>query len=142
MPETLELGFREAELLERIIPDLAPMGLVIEPFGETTFVIKAVPALLDNRSVKEMVLDMVEQILESGSGSGARVEKEKMVDDLLVLMACHSAIRAGQRLSIPEMEKLVRDLDRCDKPMHCPHGRPIRVRWDARALEKMFKRVL
>ncbi len=142
VPETLELGFREAELLERILPDLKTLGLIVEPFGETTFVIKESPGIMGSRSVKKLVWDMVEQILESGSGVGEKSEKEGWLDDVLILMACHSAIRAGQRLNIQEMEKLVKDLDVCDNSTHCPHGRPIRVAWDPQKLEKLFKRVV
>ena len=55
-------------------------------------------------------------------------------------MACHGAIRARQALSDPQIRELLQELDGCDNPSHCPHGRPTWLRWSIRELEKSFKR--
>jgi len=57
-------------------------------------------------------------------------------------MACHGAIRANQALSEAQINGLLAQLDECDNPSHCPHGRPTWIRWDLRALEKSFKRIV
>jgi DNA mismatch repair protein MutL len=138
MPETIELGYREAGVLEKLIPDLAELGLDIEPFGGSTFVVKSVPPLLAEREVKPLIVEIVEKIVQIGTSSGLA----EMLDECRMVMACHGAIRANQALSDPQIKGLLAQLDECDNPSHCPHGRPTWIRWDMRTLEKSFKRVV
>jgi DNA mismatch repair protein MutL len=138
VPETLEVGYREAEVLEKIMPDLGELGLEIEPFGGNTFVVKAVPDLLTDRSISPILTEIVEKIVEIG---GLSVMADVLTEGRMV-MACHSAIRANQALSDPQMKGLLKQLDECENPSHCPHGRPTWIRWDLRTLEKSFKRIL
>ena len=138
IPETVDLGYREAKILERLIPDLNELGLEIEPFGGNTFVVKSVPALLENKEVKPLVIEIVEKMAQIGFTPGL----EKAMDQCLILMACHGAIRANQKLSDEEIKGLLDQLDKCDQPSHCPHGRPIYIRWSVRELEKSFKRIV
>jgi DNA mismatch repair protein MutL len=138
MPETIELGYREAGVLEKLIPDLAELGLDIEPFGGSTFVVKSVPPLLAEREVKPLIVEIVEKIVQIGSSPGLA----EMLDECRMVMACHGAIRANQALSDPQIKGLLAQLDECDNPSHCPHGRPTWIRWDMRTLEKSFKRVV
>jgi DNA mismatch repair protein MutL len=137
LPETIDLSHGEAEVLERLMAEMGRMGLVIEPFGGTTFVIKAVPVLLGKGSVAGVVRDVVERIAEVGFGSGL----EKVIEECLVTIACHNSIRAHQRLSDAEMRALLDQLGQCENPSHCPHGRPTWIRWTVRELEKAFGRV-
>ena len=138
IPETIELGYREAQILTQLIPDLNDLGLEIEPFGGNTFVVKAVPAQLANREIKPLVIEIVEKMAEIGFAPGL----EKVLDECLILMACHGAIRANQELSDRQIKGLLEQLDQCDNPSYCPHGRPIWIRWSLRALEKSFKRIV
>lgn len=138
VPETLELSAKEADLLSGILPDLAALGLVIEPFGGTTFVIKAVPGLLDQSSVKSLVTGIVDTLMETGDTA----VKEQWRETCLISMACHHAIRANQTMILPEMQKLIKDLLACDNAFHCPHGRPTIVTFDKFQMEKLFKRVV
>lgn len=137
LPETIDLSHGEAEVLERLMAEMGRMGLVIEPFGGTTFVIKAVPMVLGKGSVAGVVRDVVERIAEVGFGSGL----EKVIEECLVTIACHNSIRAHQRLSDAEMRALLDQLGQCENPSHCPHGRPTWIRWTVRELEKAFGRV-
>ena len=136
LPETMELGYREAQILSQLIPDLNQMGLELESFGGNTFVIKAVPAQLADRELKPLVIEIVEKMAEIGFAPGL----EKALDECLILMACHGAIRANQELSDRQIKHLLGQLDQCENPSHCPHGRPIWIRWSLRSLEKSFKR--
>lgn len=136
IPETIDLGYREGKILEKLIPNLDELGLEIEPFGGNTFVVKSVPELLKNSDVKPLVMEMVEKIAEIGFTSGL----EKAVDACLMLMACHGAIRANQKLSNREIKGLLEQLDTCDQPSNCPHGRPTWIDWKIKDLEKLFKR--
>jgi len=139
VPETIELGYREAGVLEKLIPQLSELGLDIEPFGGNTFVVKAVPVLLAGREVKPVLIEIVEKIAETGaaaSGLGEALDQSRMV------LACHAAIRANQALSQTQIKGLLSQLDGCHNPAHCPHGRPTWIHWDTRALEKSFKRIV
>jgi len=138
VPETLELGAKEADLLSGMLPDLAAMGLVIEPFGGTTFVIKAVPGLLDQTSVKPMVTAMVDTLMETGDTA----VRDQWRETCLMSMACHHAVRANRAMTLQEMETLIKDLWACGNPVHCPHGRPTIVTFDKYRMEKLFKRVV
>jgi DNA mismatch repair protein MutL len=136
VPETLELSFREADILGQMLLDLKSLGLEIEPFGGNTFVIKAVPALLSGRELKPMICEMVEKTAAVGYSPGL----ENTLDQCRVVMACHGAIRANQQLSAAQIKGLLHQLDECENPSRCPHGRPTWVRWDLATLEKLFKR--
>jgi DNA mismatch repair protein MutL len=138
VPETVELGYREAGVLEKMIPELKDIGLDIEPFGGNTFVVKAVPVLLAGREIKPVLIEIVEKITEIGSAPGFA----KALDQSRMVMACHGAIRANQALSGAQIKGLLGQLDGCRNPSHCPHGRPTWIHWDIRNLEKSFKRVV
>jgi len=138
VPESVELGYREAGVLEKIMPDLAELGLDIEPFGGNTFVIKSVPPLLAEREVKPLLVGIVEKIVEIGASPGLA----EVLEECRMLMACHGAIRANQALSEAQINGLLSQLDECDNPSHCPHGRPTWIRWDIQTLEKSFKRIV
>ncbi len=138
IPETLDLGYTEAGILEKLIPDLKEAGLEIEPFGRNTFVVKAVPAILGEGEISPLITEIVEKTAEIGRSSGI----EEATDASLATMACHAAIRAKQSLSHDQMKLLLNQLEACDNPSHCPHGRPVWIRWPAQFLEKSFKRVV
>ena len=138
VPETLELSFNEADILEQMLPDLKDLGLEIEPFGKNTFVIKAVPGLLSGGDVKPMIVEIVEKMAETGYSPGLKVA----LDQCRMVMACHGSMRAHQTLSNEQIRQLLAQLDACEHPSHCPHGRPTWIRWDLATLEKSFKRVV
>ncbi|MEE8540368.1 MAG: DNA mismatch repair endonuclease MutL [Desulfobacterales bacterium] len=136
IPETLELGFQEAQIMAQLAPELNRFGLEIEPFGGNSFVIKAIPALLAQEEIKPLVIQLVEKIAEIGIAPGV----ETAIEQSLMLMACHGTIRANQRLSDTQMKGLLGQLDECDHPSYCPHGRPTWIIWTRATLEKAFKR--
>jgi DNA mismatch repair protein MutL len=136
VPEVLDLSHGEADCLTSMMESLSDMGLRIEPFGGSTFVIKAVPLLLEEKDLKRLVLELVESFMEN------RVLNENWQDSCLISMACHSALRANRQMNRQEMVCLLEDLEKCDNPLHCPHGRPTLVSFDALQLKKLFKRVV
>ncbi len=138
VPETIDFGYREAQILEKLIPDLKELGLEIEPFGGSTFVVKAVPALLADRDSRPLVIEIVEKMAQIGFAPGL----DKAIDEYLILMACHGAVRAKQQLSDQQIKALLNQLDECDNPSNCPHGRPTWIRWPFKTLEKSFKRIV
>lgn len=138
MPETVELGFAEAQLLEQLVPRLNEMGLELEPFGGNTFVIKAVPAVLDDRDLAGVVVEIADRASAIGMAAGL----DKILDECRMVMACHNAVRARHRLSHEQIEQMLVRLDQCDNPSHCPHGRPTWIQWTVKDLEKAFKRIV
>jgi DNA mismatch repair protein MutL len=138
VPETIELGYREADILGKLTPEFDELGLEIEPFGGNTFVVKAVPALLSGREIKPLIIEIVEKIAAIGFSPGLN----ETVDECLKIMACHGAIRANQMLSDEQIKGLMDQLDKCNNPSHCPHGRPTWIQWTIKSLEKSFNRIV
>jgi len=138
VPETVELGYREAAILEKLLSEFDGIGLEIEPFGGNTFVVKAVPEMLAGREVKPLILDIVEEMAAEGFSAGPA----QSIDECLKLMACHSTIRARQALDEKQLQGLLSQLDQCENPSHCPHGRPTWIRWTVKELEKAFNRIV
>ncbi|MFH2061088.1 MAG: DNA mismatch repair endonuclease MutL [Pseudomonadota bacterium] len=138
VPETLELNFKEADALKGILDDLTSMGIQIEPFGGTTFVIKTIPPLIDEHEIKPMIHQILESLLETNH----KKIKDNWIENALITMACHRAVRANKSMNHSEMVQLIHDLEKCENPMHCPHGRPIQVTMTQKELEKLFKRVV
>ncbi len=138
LPETIDLGFRETQILEKLAPELDRFGFEIEHFGGNTFVVKAVPTLLDHAAISGLVTQLVEKTAEIGVGA----EMETILDACLMVMACHNAIRAHHRLTETQIKVMMEQLDACDNPSHCPHGRPIWIQWRVKDLEKHFQRIV
>jgi DNA mismatch repair protein MutL len=137
VPETVELGAREARAIAEMLPRLAEMGIEVEPFGGNTVVVKALPALLAARPAAELITAIAEAALAGGEPAPGEA-----VDRLRRVAACHGAIRAGQALAFAEMQALLGQLDACENGAHCPHGRPTFLRYDLAAIERGFRRIV
>jgi DNA mismatch repair protein MutL len=137
VPETVELGFAEAQALAPLMPELDRMGLEITPFGGNTVAVKAVPVLLDHRNIQGIVTELAEKAVEIGVGGSL----EPVLDQCRMVMACHHALRANQGLAAEQVAAMLSQLDECEDPDHCPHGRPTWIVWTVRDLEKAFKRI-
>ncbi len=132
-PRVVELAPRLAELVEAHLDELARVGLVLSPFGSGTVLVRSVPQHLVDGDVVAALTELV----EAGEDGG---EAFSWLDQALVTLSCHTAIRAGQTLSLDEMRDLVRSLERCDLPHTCPHGRPTLVQMTRDQLEREFAR--
>ncbi len=138
IPETIDMGYLEAEMLSSLMPEFEKLGLEIEHFGGNTFVVKSVPGILSGRQVKPLIMEIVEKMIKTGFAPGL----EKAMDEFLILMACHSAIRANQSLTDVQIKGLLDQLENCENPSHCPHGRPTWIKWTIKDLEKSFGRIV
>jgi DNA mismatch repair protein MutL len=136
IPYTFEVRPEEAERLDATLDALAAGGLHVEHFGERAYRVTATPARLVHagRSRPFDVADFVECLGDDVRGLDADQR-------VWASLACHSVARAGERLEYPEMTALVERLQRCENPMHCPHGRPTIVRLDADRIARLFKRM-
>jgi DNA mismatch repair protein MutL len=138
IPERLELSHREADILDALLKDLGQMGVDIEAFGRRTYLIRSVPEILAGKPVKPLIMEIIEKAEEIGLASGIH----KAIDESLMIMACHGAIRAHERLSREEIKTLLSQLDSLDNATHCPHGRPTMIHQSLRQIEKDFKRIV
>ena len=129
-PATFEVSLQQEEVLKSHYKDLAEFGFSIEPFGEKTFLVRAVPALLSGKDWA----GMVRELSDSGGDGGDWVEK------IAISIACHSAVKAGQVLADDEMRELVRQLEQVAIPHTCPHGRPTMIHLNLGQLGKEFGR--
>jgi DNA mismatch repair protein MutL len=138
VPETLELNHKESDILLGLLPHLSSLGIEVEPFGGTTFIIKSVPSIISQKAMAPILTEIIETSLMDKN----EFSKDRWLDDCLILMACHKAVRANLRMNVMEMQNLLKDLENCENPLHCPHGRPICVTLTQNDLEKLFKRIV
>jgi DNA mismatch repair protein MutL len=136
IPYTFEVRPEEAERLDATIEALVAGGLHIEHFGERAYRVTATPARLVHAGRSRLfdVADFVECLADDVRGLDADQR-------VWASLACHSVVRAGEKLEFAEMTVLVERLQRCENPMHCPHGRPTIVRLEPDRIAKLFKRI-
>ncbi len=138
IPVQIETSLKDSRVLLENSDKLRELGFDLEHFGGHTFLLRAVPSILVNTDWEAFISDMI-PVLEKSTGP---LTVDNAMDDLLIIMACHGAIRANQRLSQKEMLNLLEGLDRLDLPTNCPHGRPVFKKLGYYDIEKMFKRVV
>jgi len=136
VPQVVELPSRKGRLLEANIERLRNLGLEVELFGESSAVVKGISPHLKGAEVVQMLQDLADELADMPSSS--RVEEG--LDRLVIVMACHGAIRSGKTLEHREMQRLLEELDRVPGAMTCPHGRPVVGRFPLSVIEKMFHR--
>ncbi len=135
-PEVLELDFNSATALGANQYELEVLGFEIEPFGGNSFALKAIPQLLRDRNVAGLVVDVALELERIGRTGRLR----ESIDEVLILMACHSVIRANQALAVIEIKALFQELDKIDFKANCPHGRPVMQRMTLTEVERLFRR--
>ena len=131
-PVTFEVNPKQEEVLKSRYEDLGEFGFSIEPFGDRTYLVRAVPALLHDKDWA----GMLRELLDSVSGE----DKGGWVESLAISMACHGAVRAGQALTNDEMRELIQQLEQVSVPQTCPHGRPTMIRLSSEQLKREFGR--
>ncbi len=136
LPQPLELTPVQAAVLNRLAAELGRFGFDLEHFGGQTFVLRAVPMALAGRESGRAISDIIEAMETHRPEAGLDDLEQAMLSSL----ACHAAIKAGEPMTLPEMEQLLADLDRTRVPTHCPHGRPLIFNMDRQDIEKRFKR--
>ena len=132
-PVTVELDPEQEELLTRQQELIGRLGFLVEPFGGRAYLLRGVPGLLSHRDPGGALSDVLDSMAEGGG-------MESWEDRAAYSIACHTAIRAGKRLSQEEMSELTRQLERCTQPNTCPHGRPTMVHLSSGQLEREFGR--
>ena len=132
-PVTVELDPRQREMVESHMELVAGLGFQVEAFGERTYVLRGVPSLLSDGDPGQSFVDVLDLIAEGGGF-------ESWEDRAAYSIACHGAIKAGKILSQQEMSELARQLESCQQPHTCPHGRPTMLHMSSARLEHEFGR--
>jgi DNA mismatch repair protein MutL len=132
-PATLEVTPQQEEVLKSHYQDLADFGFSLEPFGNRTYLVRSVPLLLYQKDWAAVIRELTDS--PAGRDEGDWREKA------MVSIACHSAVRAGQALTMEEMRELVRQLEEVAVPQTCPHGRPTLLQLSQERLRKEFGRI-
>ncbi len=128
VPELLEFSPKEAMDLRLKLGLLKEYGFYIEDFGENTFRLEKVPILFNKVKGEELLRDLLVDF------------KDEEKEDIITMMSCKRSIKAGDSVTISDMYRLLFELDKCELPYTCPHGRPIMVKLSLDDLEKMFRR--
>lgn len=134
--QTIDLAPGESRLVEANLDALRAVGFDAEPFGGNTFVIRSVPAMLADYAPAEVFLGILED-LEQGHKPG-----QASIEEKIIIRVCkQAAVKAGQILSLTEMQGLIRQLERCQSPHTCPHGRPTMLHMTSDQLAREFGRL-
>jgi DNA mismatch repair protein MutL len=134
-PVTIEFSPEQVPLLEEHLGVLEKLGFEIEPFGQRAFRLRSMPTLLGLREPEHVLRSVVEDFEEDESPLAAAVEAR-----LAARICKRASIKSGQVLSIAEQARLLRDLEACESPRTCPHGRPTMIHLPVEALERQFGR--
>ncbi|MCY4128345.1 MAG: DNA mismatch repair endonuclease MutL [Gammaproteobacteria bacterium] len=136
IPETLDVGAQDAELVEEHAEELVNVGLVVERSGPTTVKLREIPALLATSDMQTLLSDVLDDLREHGQ-SDAVTDREHQI---LATMACHNAIRFNRRLTLDEMNALLRKMEVTENAGHCNHGRPTFRTQSLKELDRKFLR--
>jgi DNA mismatch repair protein MutL len=131
-PVTFEVSPRQETILKSRYQDLAEFGFTLEPFGDRTFLVRALPALIHDRDWAGTLRELLDSLSQGDESDWA--------EGVTITMACHGAVRAGKSLTDAEMRELVRQLEQCPTPHTCPHGRPTMIHLGYGQLKKEFGR--
>jgi DNA mismatch repair protein MutL len=136
IPEPVNLPPTQAVKLLQHRADLAELGLEIDDFGRGTVLLGGYPAVLQRQPPREVLSAVVEHL----GRSERPPSREALLNDLMALLACHSAVRAGDRLSPDEIAYLLEQRHVAEDSHHCPHGRPSSLLFTRAELDRQFRR--
>ncbi|MEO6173017.1 MAG: DNA mismatch repair endonuclease MutL [Arenimonas sp.] len=136
VPLAISVSEREADIAEQHHQALSELGFDLRRSGPQALSIRAVPTLLADIDPKAIVLDVLTDLREHGSSQTL----EQTRNELLSTLACHTSVRANRRLTIPEMNALLRDMEATERSGQCNHGRPTWVQLTKAELDKLFLR--
>jgi DNA mismatch repair protein MutL len=136
VPVVVRVSAREADLAEASGELLQRLGLVVDRVGEESLVVREVPALLRDADAERLLRDLLSDLVVHGSGERVREE----INRVLATMACHGSVRANRRLTLEEMNALLRAMEETERADQCNHGRPTWIKFSQRELDRLFLR--
>jgi len=138
IPRQIDMTLAQAARIAENLPLFKEIGFTIEPFGETTFLIREVPAAFSDMNVESFLIDFSDDIAELNVETAPPSDRPKHT--IIASMACHAAVRANQILSLDKIETLLYDYYSRNTPPTCPHGRPVVLKYHLPEMEKLFRR--
>jgi len=136
VPVSVNVSVREAELAEQQAETFQLLGMQVDRMGEQVLAVRAVPPLLRDSDVETLLRDVLSDLVVYGQSQ--RILES--INEVLATMACHGSVRANRRLSIEEMNALLRDIERTERSGQCNHGRPTWTQLSMQELDKLFLR--
>ena len=136
VPLSIAVSTKEAAAAEEHAEALAEWGLELSRSGPTAVVVRRIPALLEGADVAQLSRDVLSELAQHGSSR----RLQELENELLSTMACHGSVRAGRRLSLPEMNALLREMEATERSGQCNHGRPTWIQLSVAELDKLFMR--
>lgn len=137
VPITMEFSVKEKILILDNLEKLINLGISLEEFGNNTIIIRSIPSWIPNGLEIEFINDIIQHLIIN-----VPINKSIMYDSLAKKLSCKQSIKAGMHIRIDEVKSLLNDLDKCEMPYTCPHGRPTMIKFTNYEVEKMFKRVI
>lgn len=137
IPETVDLTAREASLIVENSGILEQIGIGVEEFGTNTVLVDRWPVMISKARPSELIRDIAEQL----DSQDKKPDRRDVLDELLHMMSCKAAIKAGQRLTPEEIDSLLAQRHLCDDAHHCPHGRPTALVLGQSELDRQFGRL-
>lgn len=137
VPEPVTLPPAEAAVVLQQQELLGQIGIDIEEFGGDTVLVSSYPAMLSNHNPAEMLRGVIDKLMEES----ANVDSRDLVDELLHMISCKAAVKAGDRLTPEEIDALLLHRELCQDSHHCPHGRPTSLVFSREDLDRRFKRI-
>ncbi len=136
VPLTLAVSSKEAQLVEDNVSIFSQLGFEVDRVADESIKLRQMPVVLSNSDVETLLRDVLSDLLTHGSSN--RIETE--INEILSTMACHGSIRANRKLSIEEMNALLRDMEITERSGQCNHGRPTWIQMSIAELDKLFMR--
>ena len=136
VPESVAVSLEQADAVDECSEDIQKLGFTLERMGPETIVVRQIPALLRGANVPNMVRKLLEDFSKHGSSDQVKAH----IDVMLATMACHGSVRANRKLTIPEMNGLLRDMEQTERSGQCNHGRPTWTQLSMQELDKLFLR--
>jgi DNA mismatch repair protein MutL len=136
VPESIAVSEKEADCADNFQSIFQSLGFELQRAGPETLLIRQIPIILQRAKVEQLVRDVLSDLIEHGSSE--RIQHH--INDILSTMACHGSVRANRKLTIPEMNALLRDMEATERSGQCNHGRPTWLLQSLDDLDKMFMR--
>ena len=136
-PIVMTLDARECEMLEKYRPQIEQFGYEVEHFGGKEYMISAIPDNLFNIDMKNLFIEMLDDFSNATGRQTPDIITEKVAS-----MSCKAAVKGNDKLTLPEINKLIDELLSLDNPYNCPHGRPTIISMSKYEIEKKFKRIV
>ncbi len=136
IPLTMQFESDEVQALLAQTERFKILGITLESLGPNTLAIRSSPLEIKEKGLVAALSQAARQIIEEGDSFSV----EELIGNMIATMACHSAIRAGEELTLPEMNSLLSQMDEFPLSSFCPHGRPVHIEWSWLQIEKLFGR--